>query len=100
MRRAKSQSEFDHVTTGHVNQESSGLVWIDCSCGMRMTNGPSWSIDEHIRLHRAEAKYLALSAAAASGMPRLIPREALDLSAVRPEGMPGAHAKAAGKAHD
>jgi hypothetical protein len=40
---------------------------------MTLTNGPGWSLDEHIRLHRAEARYLALSHAAPAGMPRLQP---------------------------
>jgi hypothetical protein len=40
---------------------------------MTLTNGPQWSLDEHIRLHRAEARYLALSQVAPAGMPRLIP---------------------------
>jgi hypothetical protein len=40
---------------------------------MALTNGPDWSLDEHIRMHRAEARYVALSEVAPAGMPRLLP---------------------------
>ncbi|MNP86317.1 hypothetical protein D3C76_1864830 [compost metagenome] len=43
---------------------------------MSLTNGPDWTVDEHIRLHRAEARYLALSTVASAGKPRLIPVDA------------------------
>ncbi len=72
MRRAKSQARVSHVTIGRVRHDASGRVSIDCSCGMTLTNGPDWTVDEHIRLHRAEARYLALSGVAPAGMPRLI----------------------------
>jgi hypothetical protein len=39
---------------------------------MRLTNGPTWSLDEHIRLHRAEARFLALAAVAPADIPRLV----------------------------
>ena len=39
---------------------------------MALTNGPTWSLDEHIRLHRAEARFLALAAVAPEGIPRLV----------------------------
>lgn len=73
MRRAKRQALASHVTTGTAEETPGGTVTIACSCGMVLTNGPTWSLDEHIRLHRAEARYLALSAVAPAGMPRLIP---------------------------
>nr|WP_100351033.1 hypothetical protein [Luteimicrobium subarcticum] len=73
MRRAKQEAQASHVTTGTVDVRPDGRTTIDCSCGMVLTNGPDWSLDEHIRLHRAEARYLALSMAAPAGMPRLLP---------------------------
>nr|WP_123306754.1 hypothetical protein [Cellulomonas sp. PhB143] len=72
MRRAKAEAQASHVTVGQVEHAASGAVTIGCSCGMTLTNGPGWSLDEHIRLHRAEARYLALSLVAPAGMPRLI----------------------------
>jgi hypothetical protein len=73
MHRAKASARASHVTVGQVRRGPGGVVEIDCSCGMVLTNGPDWSLDEHIRLHRAEARYLALSEVAPAGMPRLIP---------------------------
>ncbi len=73
MHRAKASARASHVTVGQVRRAAGGVVEIDCSCGMVLTNGPDWSLDEHIRLHRAEARYLALSEVAPAGMPRLIP---------------------------
>jgi hypothetical protein len=73
MHRAKTRARAAHVTVGLVRHGEDGAVEIDCSCGMLLTNGPQWSLDEHIRLHRAEARYLAVSEVAPAGMPRLIP---------------------------
>ena len=73
MHRAKARARASHVTVGQVRHLPDGCAEIDCSCGMVLTNGPDWSLDEHIRLHRAEARYLALSDVAPAGMPRLIP---------------------------
>jgi hypothetical protein len=73
MHRAKANARAAHVTVGQVRRGTAGVVEIDCSCGMVLTNGPDWSLDEHIRLHRAEARYLAISEVAPAGMPRLIP---------------------------
>jgi hypothetical protein len=72
MRRAKAEAHTSHVTIGQVRRADGGRVTIDCSCGMQLTNGPDWSLDEHIRLHRAEARYVALSKVAPAGMPRLV----------------------------
>ena len=74
MRHAKVRAFTDHTTVGHVVLDGDGAVTIGCACGMTLTNGPGWSLDEHIRLHRAEARYLALSAVAPAGIPRLTPR--------------------------
>ncbi|QAY62818.1 hypothetical protein ET495_05665 [Xylanimonas allomyrinae] len=73
MHRAKAAARASHVTVGDLRRRPDGGVEIDCSCGMVLTNGPEWSLDEHIRLHRAEARYLAVSEVAPAGMPRLIP---------------------------
>lgn len=75
MRAAKSQAEFLHHTVGQVQQGADGRVTLACSCGTTLTNGPGWSIDEHIRLHRAEARFLALVRAADPGVPRLVDEE-------------------------
>ncbi|MGC5166385.1 hypothetical protein [Luteimicrobium sp. DT211] len=73
MRQAKQEAQASHVTIGTAGETAEGRITIGCSCGMTLTNGPTWSLDEHIRLHRAEARYLALSDAAPAGMPRLLP---------------------------
>jgi hypothetical protein len=73
MRRAKVQAFTDHTTVGQVETTDDGRVSIGCACGMRLTNGPTWSLDEHIRLHRAEARFLAVAAVAPDGIPRLVP---------------------------
>ncbi|MCL1871488.1 MAG: hypothetical protein FWF90_13915 [Promicromonosporaceae bacterium] len=73
MHRAKNAARASHVTVGELRRRPGGGFEIDCSCGMVLTNGPEWTLDEHIRLHRAEARYLALSEVAPAGMPRLIP---------------------------
>ena len=74
MHRAKADARASHVTVGLVRHLPGDREEIDCSCGMTLTNGPQWSLDEHIRLHRAEARYLALSEVAPAGMPRTHPR--------------------------
>lgn len=74
MRHAKVRAFTDHTTVGQVVVDPDGAVTIGCACGMTLTNGPGWSLDEHIRLHRAEARFLALSAVAPDGIPRLVPR--------------------------
>ena len=72
MRRAKVRAATDHTTVGQVCTGADGTVTIGCACGMTLTNGPTWSLDEHIRLHRAEARFVALAAAAPAGIPRLV----------------------------
>ncbi|HUX70754.1 MAG TPA: hypothetical protein VMV41_09615 [Cellulomonadaceae bacterium] len=69
---AKSDAQFLHVTVGVTVHRDGGLITLPCACGMLLTNGPGWSLDEHIRLHRAEARFIALSAAAPAGIPRLV----------------------------
>ena len=80
MRHAKVRAFTDHTTVGQVVIDPDGAVTIGCACGMTLTNGPGWSLDEHIRLHRAEARFLALSAVAPRGIPRLVrdPRDGVD----------------------
>lgn len=72
MHDAKMDALFQHYTMGRVALADDGRTTLRCSCGMELTNGPTWTLDEHIRLHRAEARFLALSAAAPSGVPRLV----------------------------
>jgi len=72
MRRAKVQAFTDHTTVGQLETAPDGRATIACACGMVLTNGPTWSLDEHIRLHRAEARFLALAAVAPDGIPRLV----------------------------
>lgn len=81
MRHAKVRAHTDHTTVGQVVLDEDGAVTIGCACGMTLTNGPGWSLDEHIRLHRAEARYLALSAVAPDGIPRLVPHPVPDVGA-------------------
>ena len=72
MRRAKVRAATEHTTVGRASTGTGGTVTIQCACGMTLTNGPTWSLDEHIRLHRAEARFLALAEAAPPGIPRLV----------------------------
>jgi hypothetical protein len=72
LRDAKARARSSHYTVGTLQADADGTVWLECSCGTVLRNGPSWTLDEHVRLHRAEAKYLELSAAAPPGIPRLI----------------------------
>jgi hypothetical protein len=71
-RAAELDALTQHLTIGGVDYAADGRATLACSCGMVLTNGPTWSLDEHIRLHRAEAGFLALSAAAPAGVPRLV----------------------------
>lgn len=72
MRRAKVRAATEHTTVGQVRTGPGGTVTIACACGMTLTNGPTWSLDEHIRLHRAEARFLALAGTAPPAIPRLV----------------------------
>lgn len=72
LRDAKARARSTHYTVGTLQSDPDGTVWLECSCGTVLRNGPTWTLDEHVRLHRAEAKYLELSAAAPRGIPRLI----------------------------
>jgi hypothetical protein len=72
LRDAKARARASHYTVGTLQRDPDGTVWLECSCGTVLRNGPSWTLDEHVRLHRAEAKYLELSASAPPGIPRLI----------------------------
>lgn len=74
LRDAKARARSSHYTVGTLHRDPDGTVWLDCSCGTTLCNGPTWTLDEHVRLHRAEAKYLELSQAAPPGIPRLIER--------------------------
>jgi hypothetical protein len=72
MHDAKMGALFQHYTMGQVALADDGRTTLGCSCGMELTNGPTWTLDEHIRLHRAEARFLSLTRAAPRGVPRLV----------------------------
>lgn len=72
LRDAKARARATHYTVGTLQGDPDGTLWLECSCGTVLRNGPTWTLDEHVRLHRAEAKYLELSASAPAGIPRLI----------------------------
>jgi hypothetical protein len=82
IRRVGGQVRAQHHAVGVVRTLPGDVHELDCACGVTLTNGPGWSLDEHVRLHRAEVKYAALLAVAHPGMP-------LSRSADR---SPGAHA--------
>src|SRR5215213_153014 len=69
IRRVGARVRAEHHTVGVVRTLPGDVVQLDCACGVTLTNGPGWSLDEHLRLHRAEVKYEALLAVAHPGMP-------------------------------
>ena len=69
IRRVGGQVRAEHHTVGVVRSLPGDVNQLDCACGVTLTNGPGWSLDEHLRLHRAEVKYEALLAVAHPGMP-------------------------------
>ncbi len=69
IRRVGGQVRAEHHTVGVVRTLPGDVNQLDCACGVVLTNGPGWSLDEHLRLHRAEVKYAALLAVAHPGMP-------------------------------
>jgi hypothetical protein len=69
IRRVGAQVRAEHHTVGVVRTLPGDVNQLDCACGVVLTNGPGWSLDEHLRLHRAEVKYEALLAVAHPGMP-------------------------------
>ncbi|WNB84353.1 hypothetical protein [Cellulomonas sp. ATA003] len=69
IRRVGGQVRAEHHTVGVVRTLPGDVNELDCACGVTLTNGPGWSLDEHLRLHRAEVKYEALVAVAHPGMP-------------------------------
>ncbi len=69
IRRVGGQVRAEHHTVGVVRTLPGDLHELDCACGVTLTNGPGWSLDEHVRLHRAEVKYQALLAVAHPDMP-------------------------------
>jgi hypothetical protein len=69
IRRVGAQVRVEHHTVGVVRTLPGDVNQLDCACGVTLTNGPGWSLDEHLRLHRAEVKYEALRAVAHPGMP-------------------------------
>lgn len=71
IRRVGAQVRAEHHTAGVVRTLPGAVNELDCACGVTLTNGPGWSLDEHLRLHRAEVKYEALLAVAHPDMPLL-----------------------------
>ncbi|WP_211374299.1 hypothetical protein [Cellulomonas fimi] len=71
IRRVGAQVRAEHHTVGIVRTLPGDVNQLDCACGVTLTNGPGWSLDEHLRLHRAEVKYEALLAVAHPDMPLL-----------------------------
>jgi hypothetical protein len=69
IRRVGAQVRAEHHTVGVVRTLPGDVNQLDCACGVTLTNGPGWSLDEHLRLHRAEVKYDALLALAPPAMP-------------------------------
>ncbi len=69
IRRVGGQVRAEHHAVGVVRTLPGDVNELDCACGVTLTNGPGWSLDEHLRLHRAEVKYEALLAVAHPGMP-------------------------------
>ncbi len=69
IRRVGGQVRAEHHTVGVVRTLPGSVNELDCACGVTLTNGPGWSLDEHLRLHRAEVKYEALLAVAHPDMP-------------------------------
>ena len=69
IRRVGGQVRAEHHTVGVVRTLPGDVNELDCACGVTLTNGPGWSLDEHLRLHRAEVKYEALLAVAHPDMP-------------------------------
>ena len=69
IRRVGALVRAEHHTVGVVRTLPGDVNELDCACGVTLTNGPGWSLDEHLRLHRAEVKYEALLAVAHPRMP-------------------------------
>jgi hypothetical protein len=69
IRRVGARVRAEHHTVGVVRTLPGDVNQLDCACGVVLTNGPGWSLDEHLRMHRAEVKYEALLAVAHPAMP-------------------------------
>ncbi|WP_227422080.1 hypothetical protein [Pengzhenrongella sicca] len=69
IRRVGARVRAEHHTAGVVRTLPGAVNELDCACGVTLTNGPGWSLDEHLRMHRAEVKYEALLAVAHPDMP-------------------------------
>lgn len=90
IRRVGAQVRAEHHTAGVVRTLPGDVNQLDCACGVTLTNGPGWSLDEHLRLHRAEVKYEALLAVAHPDMP-LIRRSARSRGATAIDALLGGH---------
>ena len=90
IRRVGAQVRAEHHTAGVVRTLPGAVNQLDCACGVTLTNGPGWSLDEHLRLHRAEVKYEALLAVAHPDMP-LIRRSPRSRGATAIDALLGGH---------
>ena len=90
IRRVGAQVRAEHHTAGVVRTLPGEVNELDCACGVTLTNGPGWSLDEHLRLHRAEVKYEALLAVAHPDMP-LIRRSPRSRGATAIDALLGGH---------
>lgn len=90
IRRVGAQVRAEHHTAGVVRTLPGAVNQLDCACGVTLTNGPGWSLDEHLRLHRAEVKYEALLAVAHPDMP-LVRRSARSRGATAIDALLGGH---------
>ncbi|WP_242511448.1 hypothetical protein [Pengzhenrongella frigida] len=97
IRRVGAQVRAEHHTAGVVRTLPGAVNQLDCACGVTLTNGPGWSLDEHLRLHRAEVKYEALLAVAHPDMP-LIRRSPRSRGATAIDALLGGHTDVAANA--
>jgi len=97
IRRVGAQVRAEHHTAGVVRTLPGEVNELDCACGVTLTNGPGWSLDEHLRLHRAEVKYEALLAVAHPDMP-LLRSSARSRGASAMDALLGGHADVASAA--
>lgn len=97
IRRVGAQVRAEHHTAGVVRTLPGAINQLDCACGVTLTNGPGWSLDEHLRMHRAEVKYEALLAVAHPEMP-LVRRSMRSRGATAIDALLGGHGDVAADA--
>ena len=50
IRRVGARVRTEHHTVGVVRTLPGDVVELDCACGVTLTNGPGWSLDEHLQM--------------------------------------------------